>query len=276
VDAEIEAHGSLVEKLQQPLYLQARFVIRAMRALLEGRFEQAERLAQEALTYGQRWQVDNVEGVFGMQMFTIRREQGRLQELAPVVKSFVEQYSAASTWRPGLALIYSELGLKQEARTEFERLAVNEFADLPRDTVWMTCIAYLSEVCAFLGDSARAAILYQLLLPYAGYNLHNGAIVFYGAASRYLGLLAATMARWHEAEQHFEDALEMHARMGARPWLARTQHEYAEMLLAQGKEEDRATAMSLLDEALAISRELGMKSLVEKVSVLKFKEKFEE
>jgi hypothetical protein len=60
----------------------------------------------------------------------------------------------------------------------------------------------------------------------------------------------------------------MNARMRARPWLAHTQHEYAEMLLARDQEEDRSKAMSLLDEALAIARELGMKSLVEKAQAL--------
>jgi hypothetical protein len=79
------------------------------------------------------------------------------------------------------------------------------------------------------------------------------------------------MSRWEEAEKHFEDALAMNARMGAKPWLARTQHEYAEMLLARGRAEDRVKAMSLLDEALTISRELGMKSVVEKVQALKKK-----
>ena len=43
-----------------------------------------------------------------------------------------------------------------------------------------------------------------------------------GAVARYLGLLAAAMARWGDAERHFEDALEMNARIGARPWLAHT------------------------------------------------------
>ncbi|MBI4639765.1 MAG: hypothetical protein HY731_03675, partial [Candidatus Tectomicrobia bacterium] len=87
----------------------------------------------------------------------------------------------------------------------------------------------------------------------------------YGAASRYLGLLASTMARWEAAEKHFKDALEMNARIGAKPYLAHAQQEYAEMLLARGQPEDRARAISLLDEALVIAHELGMKSLVEKV-----------
>jgi hypothetical protein len=51
--------------------------------------------------------------------------------------------------------------------------------------------------------------------------------------------------------------------------LAHTQHQYAAMLLARGQTGDRARAMSLLDQALAIAGEPGMKSLVEKAAALK-------
>jgi tetratricopeptide (TPR) repeat protein len=158
------------------------------------------------------------------------------------------------------------LGRREEARTEFEHLAAEGFTDLPHDALWLACIAYLSEACAFLGDSDRAALLYQLLLPYAGRTVTVGtAAACYGAASRYLGLLAATMSRWEQAQQHFEDALEMNQRMGARPWLAHTQQQYGDMLLARGQQGDRQKAMALLDRALAIARELGMASLLERV-----------
>src|SRR5206468_12565927 len=94
-------------------------------------------------------------------------------------------------------------------------------------------MADLAEVCAFLGDACRAATLYRLLLPYNGYTVViGGGSVCYCAASRYLGMLAATMERWEDAAQHFEAALAMNTRMGARPWLAHTQHQYAVMLLA--------------------------------------------
>ena len=232
-----------------------------MRALLDGRFAEAERLAQQALEFGQQAQVENADGVFGIQMFLLRREQGRLAELAPAVRYFVRQHTATA-WRPGLALIYSELGLVQEARTEFEHLAQHDFTDLPRDGLWVTCITYLAEVCTFLQDTARAATLYHLLRPYAGRNvIVGGSVACYGAASRYLGMLAATMARWDEAEQHFQEALAMNTRTGARPWLAHTQHDYAVMLLARGQPEDHTQAMTLLEEALATARELGMRAL---------------
>ena len=76
----------------------------------------------------------------------------------------------------------------------------------------------------------------------------------YGAASRYLGMLAATMARWDDAEQHFQEALAMNTRTGARPWLAHTQHDYATMLMARGEPEDQTQTMTLLEAALAAAR----------------------
>ena len=175
---------------------------------------------------------------------------------------------SASTWRPGLALIYCELGREREARAAFEQLAAHDFADVPQDGLWLTCLAYLAEVCAFLGDARRAATLYRLLLPYNGYTVVvGGTYVCYGAAARYLGMLATTMERWEDAAQHFEDALAMNARMGARPWLAHTQHQYAVMLLARNQPGDRDKAMSLLQEALTTARALGMHALERRIAV---------
>jgi DNA-binding NarL/FixJ family response regulator len=61
----------------------------------------------------------------------------------------------------------------------------------------------------------------------------------------------------------------MNARMGAKPALAHTQYAYAKMLLAHEQPADRAPVMALLDEALAISLELGMRALEERVVALR-------
>jgi tetratricopeptide (TPR) repeat protein len=183
------------------------------------------------------------------------------------VRYFVQQHSVAAAWRPGLALIYSELGRTEEARAEFEHLAQHNFADLPRDSLWMACMTYLADVCTFLGDRARATTLYQLLLPYAGYTVVIGnAAACYGALSRYLGALATTLGRWDEAAQHFEDALAMNARMDAQPWLAHTQYQYAAMLLARDQPSDSEKARELLKSALVTARELGMRALEERLT----------
>jgi tetratricopeptide (TPR) repeat protein len=199
-------------------------------------------------------------------MFELRREQGRLKELEAAVRFFVQQESAAATWRPGLAVIYSELGREAEARELLETLARHDFADLPRDSMWMVSMSYLADVCVFLRDKNHAGALYEILLPFDGRSVSacNGEVC-HGALSRYLGDLAATLERWDEAERHFEDALAMNARMGALPWLAHTQHRYGVMLLARNQPGDRDKAIVLLESGLATARELGMRALEERV-----------
>ncbi len=102
------------------------------------------------------------------------------------------------------------------AQAEFERLAADDFAGIPRDSLWQTCICYLAEVCGRLQDEKRATMLYGLLLPYADLTVVVGnATVCLGATSRFLGQLAAVLGRWDTAEAHFEHALRLNARMDA-------------------------------------------------------------
>ena len=75
------------------------------------------------------------------------------------------------------------------------------------------------------------------------------------------------MGRWQEAESHFDQALAMNARMGAKPWLAHTQFQYAHMLLERSIAGDIERARALLNEAEAISRQLGMRSLETRIAM---------
>jgi DNA-binding CsgD family transcriptional regulator len=146
-------------------------------------------------------------------------------------------------------------------------MAQHDFTDLPRDALWMASMTYLTDVCTSLGDTARAATLHQLLLPYAARTVVIGnAVACYGAMSRYLGALATTMGHWDTAVQHFEHALTMNARMDARPWLAHTQHAYVTMLLARHQPGDGDKATALFDAALRTARELGMRALEERLT----------
>ena len=95
------------------------------------------------------------------------------------------------------------------------------------------------------------------------------------AVDRLLGLLSQTMRNIEQAAAHFEDALAFCRKAGYRPELAWACHDYAGAILVGADFrpaptlEDRAKAMSLLDEALAISSELGMRPLLERVHSLK-------
>jgi len=267
--AAFDAYAQAATAARQPFYHYVVLSSRAMMALFHGSFAEAERHAVEALEFGRRMRGLDAAGIYGVQMFSLRREQGRLKELAPLVEHFVKASPAANTWRPGLAVVYAEIGMLEAARAQLELLAADAFAAVPRDALWVTSIAYLAEVCERLDDARHASRLYELLLPWAGRNIVAAPnVACFGAASRHLGMLASVCGEWTRAQHHFDDALAGNARQGARPWLAHTQHQYAAMLLRRAEAGDDVRAAALLDEASASAIDIGMPALLERVKQL--------
>jgi tetratricopeptide (TPR) repeat protein len=227
-----------------------------------GDFERAEQLAMSAFETGEKLGVDNNQGVMGVQMFTIRREQGRLSEIAPVVRHFVNERGAGAAWRPGLALIYAELGRETEARSEFESLSGDGFSAIPRDSLWQTSLVYLAETCCMIGSCGEAEALYELLAPYEELAVVVGsASVSLGATSRYLGQLAVELGRWDEAEAHFEHAVDFDTRTSARAWLAHSWFQYSRLLARRDRPGDKGRADQMLSSAMQTVTELGMRGL---------------
>jgi tetratricopeptide (TPR) repeat protein len=271
VDAAVAVHARLAEALRRPEYLWYTVVWKGMRTIMAGQFEEGERLAQQALVLGQQSQVSHDDAVlgFGIQLFTIRREQGRLPEMESALKGFIEQYPAISTLRCALAYLHSEVGQEAEAHERFEELARQGFTDLPQDMTFPLSLAFLAHVCVFLGDTCRATQLYALLLPYAACNVVTSAAIAYNEpAAHSLGILAVLLEQWDEAQTHFAAAIAMNTRLGARPRLADAQYAYANLLLTRQQSGDREQAITFLDSALTTAQELGMTGLVEKIQGL--------
>ena len=82
---------------------------------------------------------------------------------------------------------------------------------------------------------------------------------------QFLGMLAQTMGNLDDAQTHFEDALTFCRKAGYRPELEWSLCDYADILRERNNEGDREKAVSLLDESLSISTELGMRPLMERV-----------
>ena len=231
----------------------------ALWALFRGEFANAEELEEQALRSGYARSSD-ADCSYRLAMFIMRRAQGRLAEVESLIREAVDQYPGYRSFRCFIPLLELELGRENEARRAFDELADAEFAALPRDSEWLFCLALLAELAAHLHDHDRAAVLYRLLGPYARVNAMAAGEVALGPVARYLGILAATTSRWEEAAGHFEHAIAMNAKMGARPALAHTQHDYARMLLARDQRGDREKALELIRGAVSIYQELGMDS----------------
>ena len=81
-------------------------------------------------------------------MFSIRREQGRLAEVAPVVKSLVDEKPDEKAWLPGFALIAADLGFDEPARRRLHGVAETGF-EMPFDAKRSASLSYVAEVaCA--------------------------------------------------------------------------------------------------------------------------------
>lgn len=270
-DAEIETATRLAEELHQPRFIWHTLGLRALRALMSGSLDDAERLAEDALAAGRRADPQNADHYHAIQLATLRYGQGRLEEIEAPMRSFVERFPNLGTWRCTLALLYSELGREADARRELERASAGDWAALRRDSTWCVGIARAADACAQLGDSGRAERLYELLLPFESRNLVLGRVasISIGSAARYLGMLAATMSRFDGAAGHFERALASNSAMGARPWLVHTRCDYARMLLTRREGDDRRRATWLLDEAEAEAGDIGMERIVERAGSLR-------
>jgi DNA-binding CsgD family transcriptional regulator len=197
-------------------------------------------------------------------MFGIRREQGRLAELAPVVRLLADGEHHGA-WSPALVTVLAELGMEAAARRELDRLAAAR-PESARSSLWLAGAVYLADACAVLGDERLAATLYPELASAAGTNVQIGHLVAcYGSADRCLGVLAATLGEWELAEAHFEAALGLNRALGARTWQAHTGFEYARMLVSCGRSGEAAP---LLAEALSLATAIGLPTVIARIAAL--------
>ncbi len=266
--AELDALAALAAERRQPTTLWVVTCLRGLWALLEGRLEEAERLANEALGQARRTELVGGVPIHAVQIARVRAEQGRNEEMIPVYEA-VYAANANLGFLGRLAVMHAELGHEAEARSALETLAANDFGNVPQDFVWLTTLCYAAEACALLRDLPRAEMLYGLLLPHAERNIAVATAACNGPVSRLLGILAATRGRFDDSERHFEFALEMSRRLGSPPLLARAQCDFARMLLVRNAAGDREKALRLAGQAHANAAPLGMKLVAERALALR-------
>jgi tetratricopeptide (TPR) repeat protein len=265
VDAELGAMITIAERIRQPFYLWVSAVLRVTRAIVDGRFHEAERLAREARESGRLGENEYVVYFFEhAHMVTIRWGQGRTNEVAEKIRIHGEQHELIARWRN--AFWAADVGDQSAAREEVERHAGNGFSDLPRNGFWIIHLCSLAETCVLLRDTEHAQQIYKLLLPYADREAIAISTMPYGPVALRLGMIAALLERWDESDKHFELAMERCKRLGARAIAARVLYEHATMLVARGAEEDFAGATTRLSDAERICRELDLPGVLQKVT----------
>jgi tetratricopeptide (TPR) repeat protein len=170
--------------------------------------------------------------------------------------------------RSNVAFFQALFGRLEHARACYAPLLAPPVLDA-HDEDWLMTIFLTAEAVAACGDREAAALLYPRLLPHRKLNVaHLEWFVYFGAAAHALGLLAELLGEHAAAGEHFELALEVNARLGARPALARSSFAYGRMLLARergGGPAPRGASRghTLLRDAADLAREIGLLGLRE-------------
>jgi hypothetical protein len=214
--------AKVAAELRQPSHDWFVAVYEALFALLEGRLDEAEDLVVRAHSLGERALTWSAEVSYRLQLYLLRREQGRLTEVEGLMRDSVATYSTYPIFRCVHAQVAAELGRTGEARAALEALVGDDGVSLPFDEEWLVSMGLLSETAAAVKDAGRAAVLYELLAPYGDRIAICYPEISTGPVARYLGILAAISGRTRAAERHFAEAVALAERIGARPWVDRT------------------------------------------------------
>ncbi len=260
--------GRLADLLRQVLQRWYVACYHTILGLFEGRYGDAEVSIEEVLALGGRAQDLDPQVAYRLQLFALRKEQGRLDEMEEVIRRSVDEYPWYPVFRCALAHLHAEGGREHQARRDFQELAEDGFASIPRDNQWLLAMSLLPAVARYLGDAENGAILHDLLLPYAELNVMFAPELVTGSMAGAVGVAAETAGRWDAAVSAFETAIVRNSRMGALPARARAQHDYARALLGRGGRADRDLSADLVRSALATAQELGMPALAARLTAL--------
>lgn len=264
VEEHIRALEAGAREFRQAQYQWPPRMMRAMTALIAGRFDESDAISREVIALGERHRETNALLSAGThRMCRLHcgelHDQLRVSELSlrPMVARIFSRHSylqwVVTAWCQARA------GQLDEAQASLAR--VRGSRELLNNRIF---VPYAAEPCLAVRDVEFAARLHarleQLLGSFWQFGLASMAI--YPPYSQQLGLTALTLGRTDEAVQHLGDALARTERAGLPAHLARLRYQLAGALQRRGQLGDRRRASGLLAQARGLALALGQRDLI--------------
>jgi DNA-binding winged helix-turn-helix (wHTH) protein/tetratricopeptide (TPR) repeat protein len=264
-DLELDRIESLVARLRSAYWRNLGPRLRAGRALLDGRFDEAEPLAVAGFGVAEEPE-DPHSYVRAVAAGAVRYEQGRGAELLELIEAAQLAYPDEAGLRVARTFALVQAGRTEEARDELEALLASDLSALVGSQDWTFALALLGIAASELEHEPAARVIYGLLEPRASawVVVGNGRYCV-GPVSLHLALLALTLGDVDAAERHLALAREHADAMRSPPWRA---HVLAALALAsarRGTLAARRRARGLAREARAIAEPLGMHRLLRRI-----------
>jgi tetratricopeptide (TPR) repeat protein len=241
---------SLAEEVGQPDLRWIATYLRADRVLLAGDAAEAEPLVEAAYAIGRETGQRGAGTIYAAGMQSVRWHQGRQAEVAGLLAEAAAVDPDLGVLQVGVGVPGSESSFAGDGAADLAAAV----ARAPEDASWDLSMTIFAELAGRRRDAAVAAPLYERLMPLNGTFAYATAICR-GPISHYLGILAAVLERYDAAESHFAEAIEMNERLQAPFHLARTQLEWARVLLERAK--PGARARDLLESARSTANRYG-------------------
>lgn len=250
----------LANSLRHPAHLWSSTVHRALRAAIEGRFLEAEALAEDGLRLHRPSDQAQAVVAYGTQRFQRHWLEGRLHEDRAVLVAAVERSPERLSMVAATLWSEVEAGDRERARLLFDRVASVGWDSIPKDLEWWPIMVSAALATRLLEDRLRAQALYELILPYRDHNCIAAGVAFFGNAEHVLGILADVSGEAEVARAHLRSGLLRYEEWQAAPFATLARHDLG-MLMLRGDEESRREGGRLVNQSLLDATRMGMSSL---------------
>jgi class 3 adenylate cyclase/tetratricopeptide (TPR) repeat protein len=233
---------------------------RGLRGLLDGDLAATERAMEELLEYST--DDANFRNAYAVQCLVLWWEQGRYEEMAPLIAGAAAMNLGIPGLRAAHAWTALKLGDVDTAKDVFLDISKDDFAEIRGTPLWPSCLPPLAELGAAIAPSEIVELLHASFAPFAGQMVVVATGTHcWGAFDRHLAILATSLERYDEADARFQAALNLEESLPAPPLVARTLYWYAWMLHQRRQTGDREHAARLLREATTVADRLGLGGL---------------
>jgi DNA-binding CsgD family transcriptional regulator len=234
--------------------------LRAARAALVGELDSALAHNEAARAAAARIGAFSTAGMYYAFLSQLALLRGTIdRELAETTLGMLRQLPGIPLVRVFVPLTYALAGESDLARATFE-----EFRHMPGSIEvgprWAPLLTLIGTGALLLDDTDTAERVYQELAGLAMTCMADGsgAVFSGGSAQRVAGDLALATGRAAEAIGRYTEAIDVNARIGARPFLALSRLGLARAMMAQGDPGDQRAARALVTAAAAEFRRLDL------------------
>jgi serine/threonine protein kinase/tetratricopeptide (TPR) repeat protein len=252
---------TMAERSGQPNLLVLSMVYDALKAIWDGRLEEAMEMRRRILARAEELGMGQFAGIYASWILPAQVHLGNAGQALDSRLQVARDHSQNIFSSQSILFYLTHLGRYAEVVEMLERLVVARPGIGSAEDETMVCLNITALEAAVLAGHRRAA---ELLLPrLAGCSRLTSGLFITTCAGRHMGAAAAFLGRHEEARKHYQKAIKDCTDMGFRPELALTRLQLAELLLEHYPKK-RAEALEHLDFAIKEFQDMKMQPSLER------------